>query len=310
MPYFPPASGGGAPTTATYLTQTADATLTNEQAMGALATGLVKNATTTGIQSIAVAGTDYAPPITYTAGGADAGQTMAANTVYYVDISGYTADRTYTLPATAAVGDIAGIIVTTGDNAFELLITAAAGDTLNGVAGGTEWSRLFITGEVVLCQCVAANATWIVVQDGRIAMKTLLTITTLCDGESAATFTAPTAAATPGAWTATYDVGNIATTASGTITARRACDVRVSAAGFNKDNGTAGQYFGVRFTQGGTDVAQQKVDIASTLVGYPAVAKTVQAAVDDAFVYQYVSQAGGLGLAVSVRNYFEAEEVL
>lgn len=44
--------GGGAPTGATYLTQTADGTLTAEQAMGALGTGLVLNTTTTGVQSI------------------------------------------------------------------------------------------------------------------------------------------------------------------------------------------------------------------------------------------------------------------
>jgi hypothetical protein len=44
--------GSGAPTTATYITQTADAGLSAEQAMGALGTGLVKSTTTTGAQSI------------------------------------------------------------------------------------------------------------------------------------------------------------------------------------------------------------------------------------------------------------------
>lgn len=53
--------GGGAPTSATYITQTPDATLSNEQAMSSLATGLVKNTTGTGVQTIAVSGTDYAP---------------------------------------------------------------------------------------------------------------------------------------------------------------------------------------------------------------------------------------------------------
>jgi len=53
------AGGAGAPTDATYITQTADGDLTNEQAMGALGTGIVKNTTTSGVQSIAVAGTDY-----------------------------------------------------------------------------------------------------------------------------------------------------------------------------------------------------------------------------------------------------------
>lgn len=52
--------GSGAPTNATYITQTANATLTNEQALSALATGLVKNTTGTGVLSIGAAGTDYA----------------------------------------------------------------------------------------------------------------------------------------------------------------------------------------------------------------------------------------------------------
>jgi hypothetical protein len=55
-------SGTGAPTNATYITQTANGSLTNEQPMAALATGLVKNTTTTGVQSIAAAGTDYVAP--------------------------------------------------------------------------------------------------------------------------------------------------------------------------------------------------------------------------------------------------------
>lgn len=50
------AGGGGAPSTATYITQTADSTLTNEQALGSLATGLLKSTTTTGVVSIGVVG--------------------------------------------------------------------------------------------------------------------------------------------------------------------------------------------------------------------------------------------------------------
>jgi hypothetical protein len=55
-------SGGGAPTDATYITQTANSTLTNEQAIAALSTGLLKGTTTTGVVSTATAGTDYAAP--------------------------------------------------------------------------------------------------------------------------------------------------------------------------------------------------------------------------------------------------------
>lgn len=62
--YVDDVGGGFAPVGATYITQTADATLTNEQAMGALATGIVKNTTTTGVQAIAVPDTDYDSSIT------------------------------------------------------------------------------------------------------------------------------------------------------------------------------------------------------------------------------------------------------
>ncbi len=53
-------SVSGAPTTATYITQTADATLSNEQALSTLATGLLKVTTATGVLSTASAGVDYA----------------------------------------------------------------------------------------------------------------------------------------------------------------------------------------------------------------------------------------------------------
>lgn len=47
---------------ATFIVQTATSELANEQALGALSTGLLKNTTTTGVLSIATAGTDYSSP--------------------------------------------------------------------------------------------------------------------------------------------------------------------------------------------------------------------------------------------------------
>ncbi|QGH73464.1 MAG: tail fiber protein [Siphoviridae sp. ctvD11] len=47
---------------ATYIVQTPSGVLTAEQALSALATGIVKNTTLTGVLSIAVAGTDYVAP--------------------------------------------------------------------------------------------------------------------------------------------------------------------------------------------------------------------------------------------------------
>lgn len=53
---------------AKYIVQQADASLPNAQATGALATGILKSTTSTGVLSIAVAGTDYQAPLTFTSG--------------------------------------------------------------------------------------------------------------------------------------------------------------------------------------------------------------------------------------------------
>lgn len=55
--------GGGAPTSATFITQTSNATLTAEQALASLATGVLKSTTGTGVVSIATAGADYMSPL-------------------------------------------------------------------------------------------------------------------------------------------------------------------------------------------------------------------------------------------------------
>lgn len=68
--------GGGAPTNATYITQTANGSLSNEQALSDLSTGLLKVTTTTGVLSTASAGTDYAA-----ASHAHAGEDITSGTV-------------------------------------------------------------------------------------------------------------------------------------------------------------------------------------------------------------------------------------
>lgn len=120
-----------APVNATYITQTHDATLTNEQAMGDLATGIVKNATTTGVQSIAAAGTDYTSPT-----GTEnlSNKTITASTLIATALSlligGFkaifshanSADRTYTFPD--ASGNV--IIDTATQNLSNKTITSSS----------------------------------------------------------------------------------------------------------------------------------------------------------------------------------------
>lgn len=55
-------SGSGAPSDATYITQTSNGGLSAEQALDALATGIVKVTNGTGVLSTATAGTDYVAP--------------------------------------------------------------------------------------------------------------------------------------------------------------------------------------------------------------------------------------------------------
>lgn len=101
--------GQFAPADAKYIVQISDANLPNAQDMSALGTGLVKNTTGTGVQSIAVSGTDYTSP----AGGENlSNKAITASslvaTALSVLIGGFkaifshanTADRTYTFPDT------------------------------------------------------------------------------------------------------------------------------------------------------------------------------------------------------------------
>lgn len=102
-----------------FILQQPDATnLPNAQAMSALATGLVKNTTTTGVQSIATAGTDYTTP---TGTENFSNKTITASSLVATALSlligGFkaifshsnTADRTYTFP------DKTGTVALTSD---------------------------------------------------------------------------------------------------------------------------------------------------------------------------------------------------
>lgn len=128
--------------------------------------------TAAAIVSVVPKATDFTPwnqaALEHVAG-TDADTTMAIGMLYVVDMSAWaTADRTYTLPATAAVGSRIGIMVTSGNASYELIIKPGASDTINGGSAAAEWSRLFITGEVVILRCVTADSAWVVEHDGRI----------------------------------------------------------------------------------------------------------------------------------------------
>lgn len=124
-------SGGGAPFDATYITQTPNVTLTNEQALSLLATGMLKNTTATGILSIGVPTVDFASA----AQGAladtslqpgDIGVTVQA---YDLTLDALAAYNTNGLLTQTAVDTFAGRSIAVGAGGF---LSVADG---NGVAG-------------------------------------------------------------------------------------------------------------------------------------------------------------------------------
>jgi hypothetical protein len=247
---------------------------------------------------------------------ADGNVALVVNTFYSGSIAGYSADRTATLPASASVGDRIAIAITTGDDAYELLITANTGDTLNGIAGGTEWSRLFISGEVVIMVCIVADTTWIVEYDGRIAQKALMRLSTSASAEVANTTTQPTAKG--GVWTVESDNASIATAASNLIKTRRAGIVRVTAGGESSANIGDQNYFAVYvYKNGVADLAlySQVVGSGTALHGVvPPASQPLPVSADDFFVYLYASQQGSRGLLATALPRFASalslEEVL
>lgn len=234
--------------------------------------------------------------------GTDADTTMVLNSLYVVDMSAWaTADRTYTLPATAAVGDRIGIAITAGDASHELLITAGSGDTLNGIAGGTEWSRLFITGEMVVMRCVVANATWIVEHDGRIPQYAAMYLSTAADGETFSTYTRPTAAATPGAWTVDFDNASVCSTSNDRLVPRRTGKYVIVCSYVPKDAGVAGKALNLEIRRNGSTVlGGPSAGILSSNVNR--ITASVQATVGtvgDYFDYYYRTEDGSLGASSS-----------
>jgi hypothetical protein len=127
-------SAASAPVGATYITQTSNGTLTNEQALSALATGIVKNTTTTGVLSIAAQGTDYYAPagtdVALADGGTGASLTNpnADRIMFWDDSAG---QITWLTPGTNL--SITGTTLDAtggGGNSFETILVAGQSDVV------------------------------------------------------------------------------------------------------------------------------------------------------------------------------------
>jgi hypothetical protein len=251
--------------------------------------------------------------------GTDAATTMATESFYRVDMSGWTADRNYTLPASPTVGDRVGVMVTAGSASWELIVKGNTSQTINGGSTASEWSRLFITGEVVILRYVASNA-WMVEYDGRIAQKGLLRLSTAPSAnEAAATFVYPTSAApTAGVWTADTNIGACTDVSLGKISTRRACRANLSHAGATPTNVTDQKYWGTCLEVNGNAAIQiLQNTLRNPLTGLARAAAGVTfsfpMATDDYVRFMYRSEEGSKGLVASTilnNTYFSFEELL
>lgn len=242
--------------------------------------------------------------------GGDADTTMAVGNMYVTDMSAWaTADRTYTLPASAAVGDRIGIMVTAGDASHELIIKPNTGDTINGGSAAAEWSRLFITGEVVILRCVTADSAWVVEYDGRIPCKVYARITGDGDGEGVNTLSVPTALSTAATWTADVNVGTSFATGTSRITLRRAGNWSAAIVYQSKDPTSADNYTSARVFDGTNQLMFVQTVNAIGTNGYLSGAVTGWYGAVGAYLeYQFRTEQGSLGITTGSR--FTGTEIL
>lgn len=91
----------------------------------------------------------------------DADTTAAVNTSYEGSISAWaTANRTYTLPTTFAVGDRIRFAVTVGNATYAAILKAGAGTTIDNGSAAAELTRLLNDGDLIELEGVTANSKW------------------------------------------------------------------------------------------------------------------------------------------------------
>jgi hypothetical protein len=130
-----PTAGGSAPDSATYITQTPNGSLSAEQALSALGTGLLKNTTTTGVLSV-FAGTSCTNQFTRSL---NANGAATCDTVTSADTSGTFPASAHNL-LSASHGDTSAHTPVLGDLIFGNVTPAWA-----ALAGNTTGTRKFLS---------------------------------------------------------------------------------------------------------------------------------------------------------------------
>lgn len=234
--------------------------------------------------------------------GGDADTTMAVGTLYRVDMSAWaTATRTYRLPSTAQVGERIGVYITAGNASHELAIrtVAASNDTINGTDyDSADWSKLFITGEIVIFRCVVADTDWVVEYDGRIPCHFEAHLTANVTGETAATWTD---IGFDDDSTNGHDVGDVYDASTDERLEVRRDGYWNLEMNLLSVNGVSDRdYYGGRMLDGGSNilgVTVFRISAATTSIGViPVVGRGRLLSAGDTVKGQFISSAGSIGL--------------
>lgn len=165
-----PAAGGAAPDSATFITQTPDASLSAEQALSALGTGLLKNTTTTGVLSI-FAGSSCTNQFvrSLNASGAatcasvtpsDASGWAASATTDTTDAGNISSGTLANARTTAASANTASAIVArdgSGDFSAGTITATFAGNLTGNVTGNVSGTAGSATGNAATATALAGN---------------------------------------------------------------------------------------------------------------------------------------------------------
>ncbi len=148
--------------------------------------------------------------------------TGVEGTLHNLDVSGMTANRDFNLPTPSAAGKRIGVRLSVGDATYVLLLK------INAV----EWSRIFITDEIVIFVSTGTGAgNWAVEVDGRIPQKARIKNT---GAQSIANNTATVVTLDE----VDFNIGDIANTANNRIDIRRGGKFNISGS-YRFDNITA-----------------------------------------------------------------------
>lgn len=135
-----PGAGTGAPEGASYITKTADATLTNEFALGSLTTGLLINTATTGIPTIYAGATCTNQVVRVLS--ASGAATCATITSSFVDSSIITSGGALGTPSSGTLTNATGLPISTGVSGLgtgvaTFLATPSSANLASAVTGET-----------------------------------------------------------------------------------------------------------------------------------------------------------------------------